>query len=93
MFTCTLQVYEDNYYIRAMADDVKLKRVDPSEETGLEDNPFALFDGAKFVFNQSSWTAVNLYHMYMRYGTAPYRFQVIYMNVPIPDTDSLHSRC
>jgi len=68
-------VYEDNYHVRAMADDVQLKRVDPSEETGLEDNPFALFDGTKFVFNQSSWTAVNLYRMYMRYGTAPYRFQ------------------
>lgn len=76
-----------------MADDVQLKRVDPSEETGLEDNPFALFDGTKFVFNQSSWTAVNLYRMYMRYGTAPYRFQVTHINVPTVHTGSSHCRC
>jgi Prenylcysteine lyase len=29
----------------------------------------------RFVFNQSTWTAVNLWRMYMRYGTAPLRFQ------------------
>lgn len=27
------------------------------------------------MFNQSTWTAVNLWRMYMRYGTAPLRFQ------------------
>lgn len=65
-------VFEDNYYIRQMADAVGLRRVDP--DSG-DPTPFALYDGHSFVFNQSTWSAVTLWRMWQRYGTAPLRFR------------------
>lgn len=52
-----------------------LKQVDPNAGPDSDSSPFALYNGKDFVFNQSTWTAVNLWRMYMRYGTAPLRFQ------------------
>ncbi len=63
--------------MRSLADDMALQRVDPGKEAGLENTPFALFDGREFVFNQSAWEIVNIARMFMRYGTAPMRFQVL----------------
>ncbi len=54
-----------------------LARVDPGTGPKADSSPFSLYDGREFVFNQSTWTALNLWRMYRRYGTAPLRFQVL----------------
>lgn len=68
-------VYEDNYHVRALADDVGLQRVDSAKGNDISDPLFALYDGSSFVYNQSSWSAINMARMLLRYGTAPLRFQ------------------
>ena len=54
-----------------------LYRVDPDTLPDAVSEPFALFDGRDFVFNQSSWSAVTLLRMGWRYGTAPLRFRAM----------------
>ena len=52
-----------------------LERVDPDADPRAVDAPFALYDGSKFVLNQSDWTVLTMLRMGMRYGTAPLRFE------------------
>lgn len=52
-----------------------LRTADPETLPHAVAGPFALFDGSRFVFNQSSWQAVTALRMLWRYGSAPLRFQ------------------
>jgi len=51
-----------------------LERVNPDADPRAVDVPFALYDGLRFVLNQSDWTVLTMLRMGMRYGTAPLRF-------------------
>jgi len=35
----------------------------------------AVFDGRRFVFNESAWTAVNVFNMLRRYGLSYFRLR------------------
>ena len=51
---------------RDAADDLGLKRAPAKDPANPE--PFAVYDGQHFVFNQSAWSVVTLYRMLRRYG-------------------------
>ena len=48
---------------RELADRMGLERV----QLGSDGDQVSIWDGQSFVFNQSSWTVVNLYRMVRRY--------------------------
>ena len=49
----------------------------PEAQPHAVNEPFALYDGSRFVFNESSWAALTALRMGMRYGTAPLRFRAL----------------
>lgn len=49
----------------------------PEAQPHAVDEPFALYDGQRFVFNESSWSAITMLRMGLRYGTAPLRFRAL----------------
>ena len=51
--------------LREMADKMGLER----ERLGGDGNEVSIFDGKRFVFNESSWTLVTLYRMLLRWRT------------------------
>ncbi|CAL5225135.1 g7913 [Coccomyxa viridis] len=57
-------IHEQNRYFRELADKMGLERV----QLGSDGDQVSIWDGHSFVFNQSSWTLVNLYRMVRRYG-------------------------
>jgi hypothetical protein len=63
---------------RDLAEKVGLWRTEPGgSSSGAEDsNLFSIYDGTRFVFNESEWTLVTLWRMLMRYGLSYFRFQV-----------------
>ncbi|KAL3154565.1 hypothetical protein ABBQ32_014022 [Trebouxia sp. C0010 RCD-2024] len=64
-------VFDKNYYVRDAADQMGLKRVPPS---GSSEDLFSIYDGSRFVFQQSTWSIVTLWRMLQRYWLTYFTF-------------------
>lgn len=56
---------------RDAADQMGLKRVPPS---GSSEDLFSIYDGSRFVFQQSTWSIVTLWRMLQRYWLTYFTF-------------------
>ncbi|KAK9839631.1 hypothetical protein WJX81_001751 [Elliptochloris bilobata] len=62
-------LHEQNQYFRDYADKLAKEDGAPTQRAAMRDGgPAAVYDGRRFVFNESDWTVVNLYNIMRRYG-------------------------
>ena len=55
-------IHGQNRYFKELADAMGLQRRSVSSDSSL----MSIFDGQRFVFNESSWTVVTLFRMLQR---------------------------